>query len=69
MNERAEERREALARVARWCAAGALGFLGWRLAAKALANPEACRRAFRCQGCPLLPECGLPQAAAAREGR
>ncbi len=62
MNERGEERREAMARLARWCAIGALAGLGGRLAVRALADPEACKRAYRCRGCPLWPECDLPGA-------
>lgn len=66
MSEREESRRGVLARVLRWCALGALALLGGRLAARALSNPQACQRAYRCRGCPLLPDCRLPEARGAR---
>ena len=69
MIEERPSRRELLRSIGRWAAFGGLAATGAGLAARSLTQPEDCRLANPCRGCPSFDGCRLPRAGAVRSDR
>lgn len=66
MNEHPLSRREFLRSLARGAAVAGLAGLALSLGRRA---EGFCANDRRCPGCPTLPQCPLPEAAAVRQSR
>ena len=67
--ERKTDRRSVLRAAARWSLLAGGGVAAAHLVNRSVRSEQPCQNQQICRGCPVVPECGLPQALSYRAVR